>query len=392
MGRRAWALITDGQSRAAVAGVRALGIARISVCVLAPSRPSPALWSRYAASRRLGPPSLDEQAFVARIAEVVTLQGPSVVLPGQEQAVGALARHAHQLPEEAILPFPGPEPALALSDKSAVAELSAAAGLASPRTLAAGPAGELAAERLPAPCVVKAFGLSPALPDVRVCETRMELDAVLGDLPSEEPVIVQERAAGALIALSIVLDRDGSVAALFQSRATRLWPGAAGASSLSVSVEPDPDLVDRAVALLRDVGWWGLAHMQFLETARGPALIDVNVRFYGSLPLATAAGVNLPATWHRVALGGRPEPPAPYRLGVRYRWLEGELLAALKGEPGRLTTRPVRGGAGAMWSPDDPLPGFLLALHVARTYAAGGFRRLAGYGGIAARRSASERS
>jgi len=315
---------------------------------------------------------------VARIGEVVARRGPSVVFPGQEEAVSSLARHARELPDEAILPFPGPGPMLALSDKSAVAGLSAAAGIASPRTLAAGPAGELAAEPLPAPCVVKAYGLSVALPAVRICETDAELGALLRDLPPREPVIVQERAAGALIALSVVLDRDGSVAALFQSRATRLWPAAAGASSLSVSVEPDPELVDRAVAMLRDLGWWGLAHMQFLATARGPALIDVNVRFYGSLPLATAAGVNLPAIWHRVSVGGRPAPPPTYRLGVRYRWLQGDLAAARKGEPRRLATRPARGGAGAMWAADDPVPAVLLALEVARVSSLRRLTRLRG--------------
>ena len=380
------ALVTDGQSRAAVAGVRALGLAGIPVRVLAPSRLSPALWSRHATARSLGPPSTDESTFVARIGELTSRRGPSVVFPGQEQAVGALARHVRELPGEAILPFPGPGPMLALSDKSAVADLSAAAGIASPRTLAAGPAGELAAEPPPAPCVVKAQGLSMALPAVRICETQAALGALLGDLPPREPVIVQERAAGALIALSVVLDRDGSVAALFQSRAIRLWPATAGASSLSVSVEPDPELIDRAVAMLRDLGWWGLAHMQFLATARGPALIDVNVRFYGSLPLATAAGVNLPAVWHRVCVGGRPAPPPGYRLGVRYRWLEGELVAACKGEPRRLATRPVRGGAGAMWSAGDPVPGVLLALAAARAYAGGALRRLARRRGAASGR------
>ena len=370
------ALVTDGQSRAAVAGVRGLGLGRVPVGVLAPSRPSPALWSRYCAARSLAPPSSDERAFVARIGEVVTRGGPSVVFPGQEQAVGALARHVDVLPDGAILPYPDPGLMLDLSDKSVVADLAVQAGIAPPATLAAGAAGELAGEPPSAPCVVKAYGLSVALPAARVCETAAELDAVLDELPADEAVIVQERAAGSLIALSVVLDRDGSVAALFQSRAVRLWPTAAGASSLSVSVEPDPDLVDRSVAMLRDFGWWGLAHMQFLATARGPALIDVNVRFYGSMPLATAAGVNLPAVWHRVSVGGRPAPPPNYRLGVRYRWLEGELAAVSKGELRRLATRPVRHTAGAMWSADDPVPGMLLALEVARAYGTG-LRRLA---------------
>lgn len=370
------ALVTDGHSRAAVAGVRALGQAQIPVGVVAPSRQAPALWSRHCAARNVGPPSNHEREFVARVGDLVARGGPSVVFPGQEEAVAALARHANELPDEVILPYPDPGLMLALSDKSVTADLGAQAGIAPPATVAAGAAGQLAAEPPPVPCIVKAHGLSVALPAVQVCETAAELGALLDALPADEAVIVQERAAGPLIALSVVLDRDGAVAALFQSRALRLFPTAAGPSSLSVSVEPDRELVDRAVTMLRELGWWGLAHMQFLSTPRGPGLIDVNVRFYGSMPLATAAGVNLPAIWHRVAVGGRAAPAPAYRLGVRYRWLEGELMAARKGELWRLRTRRARASAAAMWSTQDPVPGALLALGAAEAHAANGWRRL----------------
>lgn len=372
------ALVTDGHSRAAVAGVRALGRAGIDVRTLAHARWAPAAWSRYASGSDRGPSSQDELAFVARIGELADRHGPLVVYPGQEQAVGALARHGSALGDRAILPYRDPRVALDLSDKVRLAELASRAGLAPPATLAVGTAGALAAQPPPVPCVVKTPALSEALPGTRVCETAEELLGLLTSLPPSEPLVVQERAVGTLDALSLVLGSDGAVAACFASRALRLNPTAAGSSSLSVSVAADPELVERATDLLRGVGWTGLAHMQFLRTARGPALIDVNVRFYGSLPLATAAGVNLPAIWHRVASGEPLGPPPPYRLGVRYRWLQGEAAAALNGEPQRLATAPARRTAGAMWTADDPVPGALLAGQAAAAYAGRASRRIFG--------------
>ena len=356
------ALVTDGHSRAAVAGVRALGLAGIGVRVLSSTRWAAAAWSRHASAHDLGPPSTDEQAFVTRIAEVAARHGPLVVFPGQEEAVGALARQASAFSDHAVFPYSDPEVVLALTDKSKLGSLASEADLAPPPALATGTAASLAADPPPTPCVVKTPVLSDALPATRVCETSGELATLLASLPPSERLIVQERVAGSLEALSLVLAVDGELAACFASRALRLAPTAAGASSLSVSIAPDPELVDRAVGLLRGVGWWGLAHMQFLRTERSPALIDLNARFYGSLPLATAAGVNLPAIWHRVASGGPPAPPPRYRLGVRYRWLEGEVYQAVRGEVGRLATRPARGTVGAMWASDDPVPGTLLAL------------------------------
>jgi hypothetical protein len=114
-----------------------------------------------------------------------------------------------------------------------------------------------------------------------------------------------------------------------------------------------------------------------LRSEGGPALIDENARVYGSLPLATAAGVNLPAIWHRVASGGPAAPPPGYRLGVRYRWLEGEVAEALRGDVRRLATRPARGTVGAMWASDDPAPSALLAAQAATPYLRNLIRRAA---------------
>jgi predicted ATP-grasp superfamily ATP-dependent carboligase len=362
------ALVTDGHSRAALAGVRALGLAGVGVRSLSSTACAPAAWSRHASASDLGPPSTDERAFVARIAELARRHGPLVVFPGQEQAVGALARHAAGLDDHAVFPYSDPEVVLTLTDKSKLAPLAAEVGLAPPATLASGTAACVAADPPPTPCVVKTPAFSDVLPATRVCETSAELLALLATLPPSEPLIVQERAGGSLEALSVVLARDGEVAACFASRALRLAPTPAGASSLSVSIAPDRELVDRAVALLRRAGWSGLAHMQFLRTDRGPSLIDMNARFYGSLPLATAAGVNLPAIWHRVASGGRAVAPPRYRVGVRYRWLEGEIVEALRGDVGRLATRPVRGTVGAMWASDDPVSSALVAAQAATPY------------------------
>jgi hypothetical protein len=107
-----------------------------------------------------------------------------------------------------------------------------------------------------------------------------------------------------------------------------------------------------------------------MDGAAGPLLIDANLRFYGSLPLALAAGVNLPALWHAVVAGGElPAFPPPYRVGVTYRHLEHELTAAFHGRPHLLLDGPPRPRTGAMWAADDPVAGVLLAARAAASYA-----------------------
>jgi predicted ATP-grasp superfamily ATP-dependent carboligase len=191
-----------------------------------------------------------------------------------------------------------------------------------------------------------------------------ELRELLESLPCDERLLIQERAEEPLVGLALVVGRDGSQVARFQQVAERTWPERAGGSTVAVSVEPDLDLAERATTLLADAGYWGLAQLQFLTTGRGPALIDVNTRFYGSMPLALAAGVNLPAAWHAVVMDRADGQPPRYSAGVRYRWLEGEIVAGLRGSPNRLLPLRPRPRAGAVWLRDDPVPSALLAVEM----------------------------
>lgn len=357
------ALVTDGQSRAAVTGVRALGGAGLRVLAAGPARGAPALWSRHARGRALCPPP-SSPGFVERIGELAVEHGPLVVHPGQEEALDPLAA-AGSLPPEAILPFATGNALAALRDKRNLTALAESVGLTGPATLATGPAGALAASPPSTPCVVKSPGMSAALPQAVMIDDAAQLRALLAALPAAEPVVIQERLARDLSALSLVVDREGRIVARFQQAARRMWPPRGGASTLSVSIDPDEDLVRRGRRLLADAGFWGMAQIQFLTGARSHAVIDVNPRFYGSMPLALAAGVNLPAAAHAVALGRSLPDPAPYPSGVTYRWLEGDVLAALKGHPRQLLPGRGRPRAGAMWAADDPVPSAILAAHAA---------------------------
>jgi len=61
-------------------------------------------------------------------------------------------------------------------------------------------------------------------------------------------------------------------------------------------------------------------------TADGtPYLIEVNARFWGSLQLAVDAGVDFPWMLYRLAAGESVPPVDSYRIGIRNRWLLGDL-------------------------------------------------------------------
>ena len=357
---RVRALVTDVHTRSGVAGLRALGRAGIEVVAFGPRRSAAGLWSRHSSSRALGPdPIADPEGVAAALAAEAARRGPLVVYPGQEAGIDPVLDAAGRS-DAVVLPYPGPAPLLRLRDKCGLSELAERANVAVPRTLADAPAGEVAVNGVELPCVVKRTRLGSQA-QTRVVTSRAELHALLGSFDRHERVLVQERVRGPLISLSLVVDRGGRVVARLQQVALRTWPADAGGSSLAVSTAPDEELTRSAVRLLATAGYWGLAQLQWIGTPRGPALIDVNTRFYGSMPLALASGVNLAAAWHRVATGAAGSAALRYRTGVSYRSLRHDLSAAAHGSPRTLLGRAPRPTSGALWAGDDPVASALLA-------------------------------
>lgn len=355
------ALVPDAHLNAAVAGIRGLGLGGMRVMALGPSWTSPGLWSRHTAGRAVGPSvALAPAALGDRIATLAAEYGPLVVYPSREETIDVMLSASGR--EGVVLPFPGHEVLQQVRNKSRLEATAAAAGLHTPAGLFEGTAAELAGHRFKWPVVVKPAEPVSALKTARLAGDEEELRRLLDGVSGAEPLLVQERVRGPLVSIELVIDREGRLIARFQQVTRRTWPSAAGSIALATSVEPDEGLVSRTAAMLAELGYWGLAQVDFVETPSGFTLLDVNPRFYRCLPLAVACGTNLPALWHAVAVGRPVGEPGVYRTGMTYRWLEADFVAAVRGAPARLFERAPQPSTGAAWASGDPLPGVLLSV------------------------------
>ena len=163
------------------------------------------------------------------------------------------------------------------------------------------------------------------------------------------------------MALTLLLDRDGHAIARAQQVAEQTYPRGAGVDARSRTVPIDEELAAKTMALLTDLGWFGLAHLEFLVPEGGqPRLIDFNGRIYGSLALAMAAGVNFPALWAQLAMGHPVERPLDAAPDIRYQWFAGDLRGALtersRGSEALEAFRSARGSVHSVGSVRDPRP------------------------------------
>lgn len=301
-------LLTDsdtGQNRSALATVRALASTGYRPVVATCARHSLAASSRHCADRVAIPPVRSER-FATEVRTELKRRPYLCVLPSSDAALFSLD-----------------QPGRHLADKEQLSSRAAAAGIPFPpqRRFASGPDLRAADRDLEYPVAIKP-AVNGAATQLNV--TRVDGPEDLEVLPlSEDPVLVQPWIDDAMSAVSGVMWR-GSLVAVVHQRYLRRWPVQAGVASAAVTVEPDLQLEERIRALLD--GFDGIFQVQFV----GKHLIDLNPRVYGSLPLAVAAGANLPGIFCGL-VAGRTVAPVRGRAGVRYRWVEGDLRHLLDG-------------------------------------------------------------
>jgi predicted ATP-grasp superfamily ATP-dependent carboligase len=82
----------------------------------------------------------------------------------------------------------------------------------------------------------------------------------------------------------------------------------------------------KSVAFLRELAWEGIAMVKYRhDSASGEsALMEINGRFWGSVPLAYQSGAPFPTLCYRLLGINTSVAIAPYRSGVRCRFMVPE--------------------------------------------------------------------
>jgi predicted ATP-grasp superfamily ATP-dependent carboligase len=98
-------------------------------------------------------------------------------------------------------------------------------------------------------------------------------------------------------------------------------------SVLRESIPLDQSLVEQSFRLLKAIGWEGVAMVEYKmdKCEDVPRLMEVNPRFWGSLQLAIDSGMNFPLLLYRLAINEEVAPAFDYEVGVKSRWLLGDL-------------------------------------------------------------------
>ena len=308
--------VTDADQKHTLGAVRSLGSRGIEVFAGSAQRHAQSFYSRYASGRVVHPPPSHEEAFVDFLRRYVGERGIDVVLPvGYESNVTA-SKNLERLGRTVSVPVAKWENLQIAADKARSLAFAADLGIPIPRTFAS--IEEV--DRFPA--VAKG-----ALGSGRVRYLNSRADFEVSARPGD---ILQEYVPGDGYGF-YALFRQGEARAIFMHRRIREFPVTGGASTAAESVY-DPHLRDLGLRLLEALRWHGVAMVEFKKDTRDGEykLMEINPKFWGSLDLAIAAGVDFPYLAATMAFEGDVEPVLEYRPGIRYHWpLPDEVLHVL---------------------------------------------------------------
>lgn len=159
--------------------------------------------------------------------------------------------------------------------------------------------------------------------------------------------LVQEYCAGVGLGQFFFMHR-GEAVRRFQHLRVAEWPPEGGFSSVCDAVPLDQfqDLQEKSIRLLREIGWEGVAMVEYRYDAESgrAVLMEVNGRFWGSFPLAFYCGAAFGVLAYSLQGAGRMPVLPRMRDDLRCRMVATELkrLRRILLEPGKIHDRTFR--------------------------------------------------
>jgi predicted ATP-grasp superfamily ATP-dependent carboligase len=329
-------LVTDGDERATLAVVRALGGAGIRVTVGSAGESSMAGSSRYCSKRLCYPsPRGEGTRFQDFLERELGKGGYRVLIPMADITSNLVGEARSRLEPLAALPIPSLACIERAQDKGQVLSVARELGIPCPATLKFQPGADLSrvGRTIGYPAVIKPrfsrfrVGQSWVSGFVETAGNEYDLTSKLLAAHTRIPdPLIQEQLKGEGRGVFLLL-WDGELKGAFCHRRLREKPPWGGVSVYRESMPLDENLVEKSLRLLKALGWNGVAMVEFKVDARdGVAkLMEVNGRFWGSLQLAVDSGINFPLLLYRLACGENVPAQLDYKEGVKSRWLLGDL-------------------------------------------------------------------
>lgn len=358
--------------------IRSLGRAGVPVIGLDPTLTLSGSVSRYCTPLKCPDPNTRPELLVEFLLEQASrLEQPGVLSPASDGFVLFMSRHRDALRDHFRFNLPAPDVVEASVSKRKLYELAERVGVAHATTFYPEMLDDVYRIRheLEYPVYIKPYyshlwraafpvagkGIKALTPDELVAGFERVFAAGIQAMVQQ---IIQGPASN-VRTVRVYIAEDGELLARFITRTHRQWPVEFGVGTM-VESDLDENFQEMGIRFFRDIDYRGVGTIEFKRDDRDSVwkVTDLNPRWWGSINLAIASGVDFPLIHYLDMIGQRPEPILTFREGVRWVEGRGDLDSAIEliraGELSVMDALRQWAGARACstFALDDPKPFF----------------------------------
>ena len=329
-------LIAEGENPVAIPILKSLKKKGVNITAMTSLKRSFSRLSKYCNRLILVPSMAKEKEYVQAVEKIVTKMKFDVLFPIFEWSLIPISKNRNRIDPHVKLPIASHGSILKCYDKLSTINLAIENEVPTPRTFFVHNSLELkkVANEISYPAVVKPRW------SVVWCGDRAfyrrgsfvysagELIATYQSIHRYFPFpLIQEFVPGVNYSVAALYNM-GKPRAFCCIKVHRAWPPTGGNSCFRESVKLDFRMKQYAEKLLEALDWHGIAEVEFRMDLRDetPKLMEINPRFWGSLSVAIRAGVDFPYLLYRITMEGDVNSVFNYKVGVKGRYFEQDLL------------------------------------------------------------------
>jgi len=325
-------IVTDAHLRYSRVAVQSLGRRGVSVTVAGEKDyPNKTFYSKYCMNRVIYPaPDENEELFVKTMMSVANVH--RVLIPMHERTIIPISKRLKEFRRILKVPIPEYNVLKIALDKAETVKVAQRIGIPTPQTYLPSNLHELKSlsKNLSYPVVIK-LRREASTPPPRYKYAYSQKDLIYKYRLMHEKCaypLIQELVHGVGYGFFALFNEYHKPIAIFCHRRIREYPITGGPSAYCESIY-NQKIVQYGLKLLKEMKWYGVAMVEFKLDRRDNRfkLMEINPRFWGSLPLAIASGIDFPYLLYRMAIGNNVEPQRKYKIGVKCRFLNLDFLS-----------------------------------------------------------------
>lgn len=374
-------LVLDAYSRKALATIRSLGKQGLRVAALATAQtlPAPAFASRWCHKQIVCTAEEGTEEYLRSLLSLLKEFQVRVLIPSSDGTIALIRQHREKLEQYTRIALASEEALSIAVNKERTLEVASRLGCGVPQSMALTHTGEVdaALDLVGLPAVVKPAEswVADEQQNIRVASqlvtTPEEAYEAVADLTrGGRTILFQQFLPGRREAV-LLFYAQGKIYARFAYWSRREDPPLGGTSVLTQSIAYPSDIGEQAERLIREIGLEGYSQVEFRRDSAGkPYLMEINSRLTAGLEHPIQAGVDFPLLLYQWASGEEIAIVKEYRLGLRMRYLWGDIATTLaavqqRGRPGVASpARAILGFCASFFVPmrydyvdwRDPLP------------------------------------